>query len=261
MKGQEGAVREDFSRKSLLDFMRVEPRGLSVAEPKPLSSFCEKLAPSPKDTVLMLGYDGGKLSKPWMERGVDLLIVCDRESDAVAARKEGFRAVLANAEYLWDRERFDGIVSGSPSYRIYDPYRAMESMIRALKPGGELRMELSKGDAAETTEKAIAEAAEALGVAHLLETLQASEAKRWREAAESLGETFRLSTCYRHHLIPRERLGRWVNERLRLRAVLLERGTVEALVAKTVTILESLLEGERALSEEEVLLHLQLRRT
>ena len=254
-------MRKDFSRKSLLDFMRAEPACLSVVKPKPLSPFCEKLAPSAKDTVLMLGYDGGEVSRSWMERGVDLLIVCDWESDAVAARKEGFRAVLANAEYLWDLERFDGIVTGSTSYRVYDPGRAMKSMLRALKPGGELRLELSMGDSAETTEKAIAKAAEALRVSHLLEKLRAPEAKGWCEAAESLGETLRLSSLYRHHLIPRERLGRWVDERLRLRAVLLERRTVEALVAKAVTILESLLEGERALSEEEKLLHLQLRRT
>ena len=241
--------------------MRVEPRGLSVVEPKLLSSFCEKLAPSAKDTVLMLGYDGGKISRSWIERGVDLLIVCDRESDAVAARKEGMRAVLANAEYLWDRERFEGIVTGSTAYRIYDPHRAMKSMLRALKPGGELRLELSMGDSAETTEKAIAKAAEALGVSHLLEKFQASDAKCWRKAVESSGSSGRISSLYRHHLIPRERLDRWVDERLRLRTLLLERRSVEALIAKTVTILGSLLEGERALSEEEKLLHLQLRRT
>ncbi|GEM_PF-3280971 len=247
--------------KSLLDFMAppaAQPSGLPIRKSL---SLAQRLSPKEGEQILMLGYDEGRNSLAWQEKGIDLLILCQREREAARARKAGLRAVLAHAEYLWDRERFDGVILADPSYRLFEPGRAIAGILRALRPGGRVLLEIPLSGHLDSTERALAAAVSRLGFEGKIETVQYREAEEWRQLFRKEGaRQEEAQVLYRHHVVSGPKLREWAEMILATRALLLDAGQRLRLLESLVELLASIVEREGSLTEEEVLLRLAARR-
>ncbi len=247
--------------KSLLDFMAppsVPPSGLPIRKSL---SLAQRLSPEAGEQILMLGYDGGQNSLAWQRQGVELLILCQRELEAAQARKAGLRAVLAHAEYLWDRERFDGVILADPSYRLFEPARAVTGILRALRPGGRILLEIPLRGHLESTEGALATAVSDLGFEKRVETVQYGDAEEWHRLFRKEGIRLEeAQTLYRHHAVSGPKLREWAERILANRTLLLDPGERLRLLESLVELLEAIVEREGSLTEEEVLLRLAVRR-
>ena len=247
--------------KTLLDFM-VPPS----SQPSPLPirkslSLAQRLSPEAGEQILMLGYDEGRDSLAWQEKGVDLLILCQEEQEAARARKAGLRAVLAHAEYLWDRERFDGVILADTSYRLFEPARAAGGILRALRPGGRILLEIPLSGHLESTEGALAAAVSRLGFERRIETIQYKEAEEWRQHFRREGVRLEeAQVLYRHHAVSKPRLREWAERILASRTLMLDPGERLRVLESLVERLEAIAEREGLLTEEEVLLRLAVRR-
>ncbi|WP_292654514.1 hypothetical protein [Nitratifractor sp.] len=239
--------------KNLLDF--IAP-GFSSSLPIRRSlTLAQRLAPEAGEQILMLGYDEGRDSLAWMGKGVDLLILCQREKEAAQARKAGLRAVLAHAEYLWDRERFDGVILPDASYRLFEPDRAVEGILQALRPGGRLLLELPLPGHLESTQRAVESSVSRLGLEGKIEKAEYCEAEQWRRQFRK--RAIRLEEAqvvYRHHMVPKTQLREWTEKILSGRALLLDGEEHHALSKMLVETLEAAAERDGTLTEEEVLL-------
>jgi len=245
--------------KTLLDFMSP-PASAALPLRKSLT-LAERLAPKAGESILMLGYDGGRDSLHWRESGVELLVFCQKESEVVAARKAGLRAVLAHAEYLVDRERFDGVLLAESAYRLFEPRRAVAGITQALRPGGRVLLELPLSGTLDLTRQALDRAASSLGMGGGIEQMIDREADLWRKRFHEAGiSAEEAQTVYRHHTVPKEQLGKWVHRELARRTLLLNDKEQRELTESVIRILEMELEREGVLTEEEVLFRLIGRR-
>ncbi len=239
--------------KSLLDFMA--PSLTSSLPLRKSLSLTQRLTPVAGEKILMLGYDEGRDSLAWQEKGIDLLILCQREQEAAQARKAGLRAVLAHAEYLWDRERFDGVILTDASYRLFEPDRAVEGILQALRPGGRLLLELPLPGHLESTQRALERSVSHLGLEKKIEKVQYCEAEQWRRQFQKRGILLEeAQVVYRHHIVPKTQLREWADKILSSRALLLGREEHFALAKSLVETLEAVVERDGTLTEEEVLL-------
>jgi len=225
---------------------------------EPREPRCE---PKAGERLLLLGYSEAPRLEAWRDGGVELLIYCDRERDAVQARKKGFRAVLAQTENLEDRERFDAVVQEDLSYRIHDPKRALTRMVRALRPGGRLRIELPTEGHRTLSGRLLEEAAAERTVDGAVERIVYPEAETCRRIVRELPLEIRLCRIlYRTRWIAVDTLDTWGWELLNSRALLLDEAGRRALHRRLVEKMRRRVTEEEAFLEEEVLLQIDARR-
>ncbi len=209
----------------------------------------------------MLGYDEGRDSLAWEEKGVELLILCQREEEVIRARKAGFRGVLAHTEYLGDRERFDGVILADASYRLFEPDRAVAGIIRSLRPDGRVLLELPLPGHLETTQRVLALSIARLGLEKKIEKIAYVEAESWRCRFRQSGLRLKeAQVVYRHHRVSEAELRDWAEKILSYRALLLEETERLRLFETFIEMLKEEAEREGVLTEEEVLLRIVGRR-
>lgn len=191
--------------------------------PQKSLSLSELLDPGEGEKILVLGYEDLKVADAWQKAGVELLLCVQSEEEAVEARKAGLRAVLAQAEYLSDRQRFDGIILLDPGYRIHQPERAIRRLVQALKPGGRLLMELPLSGHLEAGREVLDRVLGDLGWQERVERIEYPPVDVWRNALQHAEVSWKEDRIiYRHRRIPRERLEEWMEALLRPRALLLD---------------------------------------
>jgi SAM-dependent methyltransferase len=248
--------------KTLLDFM-APPAGVPALpvreESRELSGLCE---PEEGMSLLLLGFGEREQLRRWKERGAELLLYCDREREAASARKEGYRAVLTLSEYMEERERFDAIVLTDPSYRIYDPDRALRAMVRALRPGGRLLLELPVAGEPLLGESLLEEVLEESGWVRSVERIVRPEAEGYRRVLGELGlEPAECRLRYRSLWITSDRLEEWSRRILEPRADLLDDSRRRELLRRFRERLErECRDSGGAIVEEEALLRIDARR-
>jgi SAM-dependent methyltransferase len=211
--------------KTLLDFMAPPSQLPEAFRPQKSLNLSQLLAPRKGEQILVLGYAETEKLLTWQEEGVELLLCVQSEEEAVQARKSGLRAVLSQAEYLGDLQRFDGIVLLDPGYRLFDPPRALRRLTRALQPGGRLLLELPLVGHREAGAGLLKRMQEQPQWRGRIERVVYPEAASWREALREAGIDLREDrVIYRHRQIPREDLDRWIGDLLRPSALLLDAG-------------------------------------
>jgi SAM-dependent methyltransferase len=96
----------------------------------------EWLAPKPGERILDLGCGDGTLTEKLVATGATVVGVDSSAEQIEAARARGLDAHVANGEALpFDRE-FDGVFSNAALHWMKQPEKVIESVARALKPGG-----------------------------------------------------------------------------------------------------------------------------
>jgi SAM-dependent methyltransferase len=94
------------------------------------------LAPIPGERILDLGCGDGFLTRKLADLGCAVVGV-DASADQVeAARKLGLDARVADAQRLPFEGEFDAVFSNATLHWMQDPDAAIDSVWRALKPGG-----------------------------------------------------------------------------------------------------------------------------
>jgi len=164
--------------------------------------------------------------------------------------------VLVQSEYLGDRERFDAIIQCDPDYRFHELSRGLPRLVRSLRPGGRLFLEIPLAGHLAVTEERLESVLAAEGMEESVEKIRYPEAEEVRRILAGLD--LELKECrevYRHRWIAPARAEALVRKRLELRATRLEERVWRETLPR---ILESLgeccLEPDGALVEEEVIL-------
>ena len=104
----------------------------------------ELLAPRPDERVLDAGCGTGQLTALIAESGADVVGV-DNSPEMVAAAARnypGLRFEVADVRDLSYRDEFDAVFSNAVLHWVLPPEAAVESIRRALEPGGRLVAEL-----------------------------------------------------------------------------------------------------------------------
>jgi SAM-dependent methyltransferase len=238
---------------SLLDFIVPEiPEALGVTHP------VDPGEEGPEGAeVLLLGYGKGEKARELRQKGNVLLILCDREEEAIRARKEGFRAVLSHAEYLEDRGRFDWIATAECGYRIHDPQRAFPALAASLSSEGGCKLEFPVAGHRPFGEEILAAAAETLGIAEKVERNLWPKEEICRRALESFGRGDPVVEIrYRYLRIGKGTLEEWVEGLLGGRALLLEPSEREKLYDEIRRRCQREMEGGEEPVEEELCLRI-----
>lgn len=133
------------------------------------------LAPKPDERILDLGCGTGHLTAQIAESGAQVIGV-DHSAEMVAAARRAYpnlKFEIADARSLPYREEFDAVFSNAALHWIHEPESALQSISRALRPGGRFVAEFGgKGNIramAEAFDRVLAE----LGVAN------AGEVRPW----------------------------------------------------------------------------------
>ncbi|ADV45737.1 class I SAM-dependent methyltransferase [Nitratifractor salsuginis] len=240
--------------KSLLDFM-APPSALPEAfRPQKSLSLSELLDPREGERILVLGYGDLQVLEAWQKRGTELLLCVQSEAEAVKARKAGVRAVLAQAEYLSDRQRFDGIILLDPGYRMHQPERAIRHLVRALKRGGRLLMELPLNGHLEAAGEVLDRVLGDRGCREEVERIEYPPANVWRNALQRAGVSLEEDRIiYRHRRISRERLEEWGEGLIRPSALLLDPAEGKKMIDQLRQAMEACCENGFFLDEEVLL--------
>ncbi|MGE0213474.1 MAG: trans-aconitate 2-methyltransferase [Parvibaculaceae bacterium] len=96
----------------------------------------EWLAPEPGERILDLGCGDGALTKAIAEAGATVVGVDGSRDMLEAARAQGIDARLMDGEALTFEKEFDAVFSNAALHWMTRPERVIESVARALKPGG-----------------------------------------------------------------------------------------------------------------------------
>jgi SAM-dependent methyltransferase len=211
--------------RTLLDFMAPPSQLPEAFRPRKSPGLAQLLAPRKGEKILVLGYGDAAEIAAWQEEGVELLLYVQSEAEAVQARKSGLRAVLSQAEYLGDLQRFDGIILLDPGYRLFDPLRALRRLTRALRPGGRLLLELPLSGHREAGVKLLERVCMQPRWRGRVERVVYPEAASWRETMQKAGiDRQEDRVIYRHRQIPYRKLDGWIGDLLRPCALLLDAG-------------------------------------
>ena len=102
----------------------------------------ELLAPRPGERVLDVGCGDGALTKKLVEAGCRVVAIDASPEQVRAAGERGLDARVADVTALAFDGEFDAVFSNAVLHWIRDPDAALQSMHRALAPGGRLVAEL-----------------------------------------------------------------------------------------------------------------------
>lgn len=120
----------------------------------------DELDPDPDERVLDLGCGTGDLAAEMTRRGVAVVGV-DRSATQLASAREKYpdlQLVRADARYSVFRPQFDGILSNAVLHWITDPDAAIDTMFRALRPGGRLVAEFGAAGNVATLRRGVRDA-------------------------------------------------------------------------------------------------------
>jgi len=211
--------------KNLFDFVDLSRFGRTLKKNAPTVSEKQKESPyRPGDKILFLGCGDLEELRRIRECGAECLGVSDLEAEVVAARKAGIRAVLSNAEYLEDRDRFDWVILENPHYRLHDPGRALRRMIRSLRPGGKLRVEFPVSGNLSSMESAFDFVKETERFGKGMEKVfppSKESCEKIFKATVTEDISVRFSFFYRSEILQTGQMASWLKRRLRDRIALL----------------------------------------
>ena len=100
----------------------------------------------PKEQILYLGCSDIEPIRLLSQKGAELLILCLNEENLSKIRREGFGAILMNAEYIPYFGRFDKVICEDIFFPIDCPSKSFKNIINALKPDGEAWLEMVVDD-------------------------------------------------------------------------------------------------------------------
>jgi SAM-dependent methyltransferase len=106
------------------------------------SAVVEWLAPRPGERILDLGCGDGTLTQQIAAAGAQVIGIDGSADFVAAARAKGLDARVADAHALGFEREFDAVFSNAALHWMLEPDRVIESVARALVPGGRFVGEL-----------------------------------------------------------------------------------------------------------------------